>query len=128
MPVRQELSGELGLVGVRGAQTMLGKPKHSWGVTELAAAAEMSAGQAQNLMKTLEAQDLVYTEGRGPSRKRHIREPGRFLDWLALQKPGREPRAKLSCALYARTPNDLWDAMERKLRGTAHAFTGAAAA
>jgi len=127
MPVRPELSKQLGYVGVRGAQTMLADPSHSWGVTELAEQAQMSAGQAQNLMKTLEAEDLVYTEGRGPRRRRHIREPGRFLDWLALQRPGRVPRGRLNCALYARTPEDLWDRIERGIKSP-HAITGAAAA
>lgn len=128
MPVLQEASRTLGIVGVRGAQTILGQPERAWGVTDLAKEARMSAGQAQNVMKTLEAETLVYTEGKGPSRKRRVSDPGRFLDWLNLQKPGRDPRATLSCSLYGRTPEDVWRAIGQRLQGTDHAITGAAAA
>lgn len=128
MPVTQETSRALGLVGVRGAQTMLGQAERVWGVTDLAREARMSAGQAQNVMKTLEAESLVYTEGKGPSRKRRIADRGRFLDWLNLQRPGREPRGKLSCALYGRTPEDIWHTIGMRLEDTEHAITGAAAA
>jgi hypothetical protein len=128
MPVTQETSRALGIVGVRGAQTMLGQAERAWGVTDLAREARVSAGQAQNVMKTLEAESLVYTEGKGPSRKRRISDRGRLLDWLNLQKPGRDPRGKLSCALYGRTPEDIWHTIGMRLEGTEHAITGAAAA
>ena|SRR5579859_371912 len=128
MPVIQERSSTLGVVGVRGAQTVLGQPQRAWGVNELAAEARMSAGQAQNVMKTLEAETLVLTEGKGPSRKRRVNDPGRFLDWLNLQKAGREPRGKLSCSIYGRTPEAVWRSISDRLEGTEHAITGAAAA
>jgi hypothetical protein len=128
MPVSQDAPRALGIVGVRGAQTILGQPERAWGVNDLAREARMSAGQAQNVMKTLEAEALVITEGKGPSRKRRVGDPGRLLDWLSLQKPGRDPRGKLSCSLYGRTPEAVWRAISRRLEGSEHAITGAAAA
>ncbi len=127
-PVVQELTRTLGVVGVRGAQTVLAEPNRMWGVIDLARAARMSAGQAQNVMKTLEAETLVYTDGRGPQKKRGVTDPGRFLDWLNQLKAGREPRGKLSCSLYGRTPDAVWRAISSGLEGTEHAITGAAAA
>lgn len=128
MPVRQEPSAALGIVGVRGAQTILAQAERAWGVTDLASEARMSAGQAQNIMKTLEAATLVHTEGNGPARRRRVTDPGRFLDWLSLQKAGREPRGKLTCSLYGRTPQAVWRTISDRLKGTEHAITGAAAA
>jgi hypothetical protein len=128
MPVTQESSSALGIVGVRGVQTILGQPERAWGVSDLAREARMSAGQAQNVMKILEGETLVTTDGRGPSRRRRVSDPGRLLDWLSLQKPGKEPRGKLSCSLYGRTPEAVWRAISSRLDGVEHAITGAAAA
>lgn len=127
-PVRQEASRALGLVGVRGAQTVLEQPERAWGVSDLARDARMSVGQAQNVMKILETETLVFTEGKGPARRRRVTDRGRFLDWINLQKPGRESRAKLTCALYARTPEDLWKKIGKRLGAVEYAITGSAAA
>lgn len=128
LPAAQALSRGIGVAGVRAAQTILGRAEHAWGVTELAQQARVSAGLAQSVMKILETESLVYTEGRGPSRKRRITDRGRFLDWLSRQGPGRVPRSQLPCALYGRTPEDLWQTISARLDPTEHAITGAAAA
>jgi len=128
MPVTQDSISALGIVGVRAAQTILGQPERAWGVSDLAREARVSAGQAQNVVRILEAETLLITEGRGPSRKRRVSDPGRFLDWLSVQRPGKEPRGKLACSLYGRTPEDVWALIGSRLDRTEHAITGAAAA
>lgn len=119
----------LGATGRRAAQVMLEERTRPWGVTELAGEARISAGQAQTVMKVLEENDLVYAEGRGPRKRRRIREPSRFVDWLASQEPKRGPRGQLNTAIYARTPEDLLRRFDRAIgRTDRYAVTGAAAA
>ena len=128
-PAEAQPVRSLGAAGRRAAQVMLEDRTHPWGVTELAAHAKISAGQAQSVMKILEDNDLVYAESRGPQKRRRIREPSRFADWLASQEPKRAPRGQLNLALYARTPEDLLLRFARAV-GSAdtYAVTGAAAA
>jgi len=128
-PAEEKFVRSLGATGRRAAQVMLEERTRPWGVTELATHAKVSAGQAQTVMKVLEDNDLVYTEGRGPRKRRRIREPSRFVDWLASQEPKRAPRGQLNIALYARTPADLLRRFDRAV-GPAdkYAVTGSAAA
>lgn len=128
-PMEEQRAHGLGLAGRRAAQTVLEQKEHAWGVTELARAARVSAGLAQSVMKLLDGNDLLITEGRGPARKRRVREPTRFLDWLAAQEPKRRPRAVLQCSLYARTAEDLVRRVNAALGPRReYALTGAAAA
>jgi hypothetical protein len=128
-PVREVSSRGLGIAGRRAAQTMLEFKERAWAVTELAAVARVSSGHAQHVMRVLEANDLVYTEGRGPKKRRRIREPTRFLDWLVTQEPARRPRVQVECALHARAPQELWAKVDNALGpDRSYALTGAAAA
>lgn len=127
-PLRLGRARALGVVGIRGAQVMLERHERAWGVTDLAREASISVGQSQNVMQVLEASDLVIAEGRGPRKRRRIREPGRYLDWLSAQEPGRRPRSELTCALYARTPEALWDTLASRFRDIPYAISGAAGA
>jgi hypothetical protein len=128
-PARAAASRGLGVAGRRAAQTMLEFKERAWAVTELAELAQVSSGHAQNVMRVLEANDLVYTEGRGPKKRRRIREPTRFLDWLVSQEPARRPRVQLECALHARAPQELWAKVDHALGPhRAYALTGAAGA
>lgn len=128
-PVEEQESRGLGPAGRRAAQYMLEHADRAWAVTELARETQVSGGLAQLVMKIVEENDLAYTEGRGPRKRRRIREPARFLDWLVSQEPSRGPRGQLECSIYARTPDDLLRRLGNAIgTSTLHAVTGTAAA
>ena len=62
-----------------------------FGVKEMAEQAQVSPATASQVLTELERLDWVESRGQGPSKKRHLREPGALLDaWakqLAVMRP-----------------------------------------
>jgi hypothetical protein len=120
----------LGPVGVRAVQALIDRQGREWSVADLAASAQVSAGEAHKVMQILESRELITTEGIGPRKRRRVRDRGALLDWLAAQPASRRVGETLSCALYARTPRDLGTRASHALdaAGIDHAFTSSLAA
>lgn len=127
-PAHERPSRRLGLAGLRAAQLVLEDRERAWSVTDVAQVAAVSIAHAHRVIAVLESEDLVVTEGRGPQKRRRVREPARFLDWLASQEPKRAPRHQATVAVYARNPADLWKSLHVALSPIGYALTGAAAA
>lgn len=123
-------SSGVGVTSLRGIQTMLANPEAPWSVARLAQAAVLSTGQAHNVLKTLESNRLLRTEGSGPKQRRYLRDRDETMEWLAgVERARRRPETAPSY-LYARTFDDLIDrfaerASEMKLT---YAITAASAA
>jgi hypothetical protein len=56
-----------------------------FGVTEVAAQAEVAPSTASDVLGGLERFDWLESRGQGPSKERHLREPGALLDAWAKQ-------------------------------------------
>ncbi len=55
----------------------------SFGVTDIAKQARVSAATASQVLKELEKFDWVVSYGKGPTKRRHLQEPGALLDaWV----------------------------------------------
>jgi len=121
---------EIGLVGIRAVQQLLAAPEREWTVTGLETEAGVSHGEAHRVVTTLERSGLVEVRGRGPAKRRRVRDVGALLDWLAAQPRVRRVYRRLACSLYARTPIDLATRASHRLdaSATAHAFTSGLAA
>lgn len=95
--------------GVRAVQTMLidGDGDVGWTVRRLAKEAEMSVGQAHQILSILEQADLVAAEGSGPTASRRVNDRGAVLDWLAQQPVAL--RSPLQCAnhVYGRNGREV---------------------
>ncbi|NVJ17451.1 helix-turn-helix domain-containing protein [Myxococcus sp. AM010] len=122
-------TGQLGVHGVRVVQVLLAQ-EAAVSVSELAKQANASVGQAHRVLTLLEKQGLVRSSGRGPQKRRDVRERTLLLDWLEQQPPATRREPSLDVALYARRPEELWLKTSTKLStaGVGHALTGAAAA
>ncbi|RKH10505.1 hypothetical protein D7V97_13535 [Corallococcus sp. CA053C] len=127
--VKQPGQGTLGVHGVRAIQTLLGE-QAPVSVSQLAERAALSVGQTHRVLTRLEEVGLVRTSGRGPAKRRTVRERTELLDWLQTQTSATRRERSLQVALYARRPEDLWLHSSTKLSkaGIPHALTGAAAA
>lgn len=57
---------------------------HDWfGVTQVAEQAQVAPSTASDVLSQLERFDWLVSRGRGPSKERHLREPGALLDaWV----------------------------------------------
>ena len=128
-PATGRISG-IGLVGIRAVQVLVMAPDHDWAVAELAEKAEVSVGEANKVLTLLERDQRIETHGRGPSKRRRIRDLGGILDWLATQPRARRVYRHLTCNLYARTPAELARRASRSLDAAdiSHAFTAGLAA
>ena len=59
---------------------LLLQPSTWFGATNLAGEASVSPGTASTVLRHLEAHEWVETRGRGPTKKRRVRDAGRLLD------------------------------------------------
>lgn len=127
--LKQPGQGSLGVHGVRAIQALLGE-QTPVSVSQLAERAALSVGQTHKVLTRLEELGLVRTGGRGPAKRRTVRERTELLDWLQTQPSATRRERSLQVALYARRPEDLWLHSSAKLSkaGIPHALTGAAAA
>lgn len=122
-------AGHLGVHGVRAVQALLDTTTPV-SVTALAERVRLSPAQTHVVLSTLEAQSLLRSEGKGPSKRRIVVDRAGLLDWLAQQPAARRRERRLDAALYARRPEDLWTTITGALDKAKipHALTGAAAA
>ncbi|MBN9681907.1 MULTISPECIES: hypothetical protein [unclassified Corallococcus] len=118
----------LGVHGVRAVQVLL-QGEQPLSVSRFAEQASVSLGQAHKLLTWLEQLELVRAEGRGPAKRRTVRDRTGLLDWLERQAPATRRERSLHVALYARRPEELWQQTRTRLgkAGIAHALTGSAA-
>lgn len=119
----------LSITGVRIVQALLGHAQEV-SVASLAQEARVSASNAHRTLSLLEEEGHVRTYGSGPMRRRTVVNRGALLEWLARQPTARKRSRRVDAAVYARTPQELWQRVRRLLdeKGIAHALTGAAAA
>lgn len=97
----------LGITGVRLVQVILSNGDQMWSVAELAKAGDASAGLAHKVLRILENNDLVIPLGKGPAKRRRVRDSGLLLNWLAEEKAGLGNGIRKSFTLYARSSSDL---------------------
>jgi hypothetical protein len=119
----------LGVHGVRAVQVLL-EEQEPVSISHLAERSNISVGQTHKVLTQLEGLGFVRTSGKGPSKRRIVRERTQLLDWLVQQPSAMRRERSLPVALYARHPEELWLQSSARLTqaGTRHAFTGAAAA
>lgn len=72
---------------------LLMRPGEWLGVKEAAAQARVSSSTASQVLTRLERLDWVVSRGRGPTKERHLREPGALLDEWAKQLAALRPLA-----------------------------------
>lgn len=127
-PVKKREKSGVGVHGVRALQVLL-EQQEPISVSQLAQLASVSLGQAHKLLEQLEQLGLVRAFGKGPAKRRVVRERTELLDWLEQQPSATRWEPSLDVALYARRPEELWSRMSAKLTqvGIPHALTGAAA-
>lgn len=94
----------------------------------MAERAEISVGQAHNVLRAVEQQRLVHTVGKGPKQRRLIDDPRAALDWLAVVDGARRRSPAAATYLYARTEAEVArrSAERAAEAGVAYAVTGAA--
>ena len=99
-------------------------------MSDLAKRAAVSLGQAHKLLTQLEGLGLVRSSGKGPGKRRVVKERAALLDWLEQQPSATRWEPSIDVALYARHPEELWSRVSTMLTraGIAHALTGSAAA
>ena len=115
------LGGRIGIA----VQAMLLSRVEWWGVTGLADVARVAPGTAQAALVRLEALDLVDVEGRGPTKRRRLRDRGAVLDaWVTSAR--RERCALATTFVLGQGPIDLAAQVSRRLAqsGVRHAVTG----
>jgi hypothetical protein len=122
---RIRLSGKAGVV----AQALLLYPGRAWKVFELAEAASVSVGLTHGVLRRLELDRIVVSEGSGPATVRYVRERGALLDLLAEELRDRGVRT-LRVFVLSRDPGELASIVSGRLEngGIRHSVTGAAAA
>ncbi|KFA91685.1 helix-turn-helix domain-containing protein [Archangium violaceum] len=127
-PVKKREKGGVGVHGIRALQVLL-EQQEPISVSQLAHLSSVSLGQAHKILEQLEQLGLVRAFGKGPAKRRVVRERTELLDWLEQQPSATRWEPSLDVALYARRPEELWSRMSTKLTqvGIPHALTGAAA-
>lgn len=121
---RTVLKGKAGVA----AQALLLDSERLWQVQDLAAVADISTGLAHRVLARLETDEIVRTEGSGPSRVRRVVNPSALLDLWAEETAERTTRT--TAFLLAQTPKQLMGKVAFGLAraGIQHALTGAAGA
>jgi hypothetical protein len=109
---------------------MLGTTDSAWTVRRLATEADLSVGQAHQILSILQQADLVRAEGAGAKASQRVLDRGRLLDWLAQQPAARRSPLQWATHVYGRNGREV---MARAAQGLerAHceyAITGMAAA
>jgi hypothetical protein len=120
----------IGVVGVRTIQILLAEPEREWTITGLAHEADVSVGEAHNVLTRLEAHELIISAGAGSNRRRRVANNSDLLDWLATVPAARKIHARLGAFLYAGAPDELITrlAYNAHKSGMPWAITGSAAA
>ncbi|PSL38145.1 hypothetical protein CLV49_1759 [Labedella gwakjiensis] len=99
---------KLGPAGTRAVQLMLAHPSSElWGVSELSAQADLSIGQAHNVLSLLEQRGFVKAIGRGSSRRRLLEDRPGMLEWLRAGESRLRIPTPAPTFLYARNDVDL---------------------
>lgn len=73
--------------------TLLMHRQDWFGVKQLAEQAQVSPATASEVLSELEKFDWIATRGQGPSKERHLREPGALLDAWAKQVAASRPES-----------------------------------
>ncbi|MCY4631515.1 MAG: hypothetical protein OXE75_11635 [bacterium] len=118
------LSGKSSLV----VQAMLLDVERSWHVSTLAQRCGVSAGLAHRVLRRLEDEGVVATDGAGPRKARRLSNPAALLDLWAEEHRDRPTRRPVF--LLAQTTDQMIDRLCEGLETAAvdYALTGAAAA
>lgn len=119
------LTGKAGVA----AQALLRSPQRQWKVHDLADEAGVSVGLAHRVLKRLEREHLVSTEGAGPQRTRHVTDPTALLDLWAEEMRDRGVE-QLRVFRLARNPRTQAKTLSRLLAEARieHAISGSAGA
>ena len=119
------LTGRIGMA----VQAMLLDDLEWWGVNKLAEATAVAPGTAQAALRRLEEVGLVDVTGRGPSKRRRLRDKGAVLD-LWAQQARAERRRLLAAFVLGQGPVDVARQVAHRLTEARlrHAVTGASAA
>lgn len=118
-----------GRIGMAIQEMLLQGEDQWWGVTKLASAARVAPGTAQSALSRLEALGLLDVEGRGPNKRRRVRDRAGVLEaWVAAAR--RDRRWLVATYLLAQAPTALAEHVSGRLAGQRieHAVTGASAA
>ena len=120
----------LGPAGIRAVQVLLASPQDEWTVNRLAERAEISVGQAHNVLRAMEQKRLIHAVGNGPKQRRVIDDRRTALDWLAVIDGARRRPPAAATYLYARTEAELARRFAERAAetGVVYAVTGAAGA
>ena len=121
--VPARLSGKSCLV----AQAMLLATERAWHVSDLSERIGVSAGLVHRVLRRLEAEGVVDTEGAGPSKTRRLANPAALLDLWAEEH--RDRPARRPAFMLAQTTDQMIGSLCRGLEaaGVDYALTGAAA-
>lgn len=116
--------------GVRAVQAMLGRADSTWTVRRLAIEADLSVGQAHQILAILQQADLVRTEGAGAKASQRVLDRGRLLDWLAQQPAARRSPLQWATHVYGRNGREVLTHAAQGLERAhcEYAVTGMAAA
>ena len=123
-PPPTRLSGKSSLV----VQAMLLDANRQWQVTELARRAGVAVGLAHRVLRRLDGEDVLESQGAGPTKSRRLTNPAALLDlWVEEHhdRPLRKPAYVLETN-DARQTESLCIGLEET--GIDYALTGAAAA
>jgi len=121
-----EKERKLGPVGTRAVQRMLiTAEERRWSVSDLAAEADVSIGQAHSVLILMEQNGLLRTVGKGSHKRRVLGDRDQCLDWLRdLEGARRAPKGTWTY-LYARNERERarkFGAIAAE-RGVKYAFT-----
>ncbi len=120
----------IGVTAVRVIQHLLTDPTRQWTVTDLAAAADASLGQAHKVLTRLDTEGFIEQQRAGRTVQRRLTNPTDVLDWLAQAPAARKLPRRLMAHLYAPDPDAVLTRLARTaLNGeVSWAVTGAAGA
>jgi predicted transcriptional regulator len=123
--------GGLRLDGVAGAIAihLLEHRDEDYQVTRLADEVNVSPATAQRVLSALDAEGLVFAQGRGPQKVRRLTDPtgSELLDRYA-QDAGRDRRRAIRLRVLGDTPADVVIAIAHGLGNIPYALTGSVAA
>jgi len=124
-PGRVRISGKTAVV----VQALLLEPERDWKLTDLAKRAEVSVGTAHRAVRNLEDRELLIEKGRGPMRRRRVRDAGALLDLFAEELRDRGARSFMAYR-FEQAERDLPKAVGRELgrQDLGYAISGVAAA
>ena len=119
------LVGQSGIVAETLLLRYLGQPIK---VMQVAAEAGVSAGLTSRILKRLEIEGILRTEGKGPSKHRYLIDPGKLLEiWAAEETTAVDKKTELY--VWTSTPDELYGNLKAlESAGITSALSGVAAA